>query len=53
MSRFYLNLKTLEGVILSIIFEGIQSKIKETDKNNTFNEITSKIEMDTGAISTK
>lgn len=53
MSYPHLNLRTLEGLILKIILEGIQSIIIEIVRNNRFKKITSKIEIYTGAVSTK
>ena len=45
MSYPHLNLRTLEGLILKIIIEIV--------RNNRFKKITSKIEIYTGAVSTK
>ena len=53
MYCFYEILRTFEGLILSIILEGIQSNINEIVRNNRFKKTTSKIEIYTGAISTK
>lgn len=53
MYCFYEILRTFEGLILSIILEGIQSNINEIVRNNRFKKITSKIEIYTGAVSTK
>jgi len=44
MYCFYEILKTFEGLILSIILEGIQSNINEIVRNNRFKKIISKIE---------
>ena len=53
MLYIYLNLSTLEGLILRIILDGIQSINKEIIRNIRFKKTTSKIEMYTGAESTK
>ena len=45
MLYIYLNLKTLEGLILRIILDGIQSISKEIVKNNRFKKNTSKTEI--------
>ena len=51
--KFYLNLKTLEGLILKIIFEGIQSNNEEIKTKNKFINSTSRPEIETGAVLTK
>ena len=53
MYCFYEILRTFEGLMLSIILEGIQSNINEIVRNNRFKKIISKIEIYTGAVSTK
>ena len=50
---FYFNLRTLEGLILKIIFEGIQSNIEEIKRKNKFINSTSRQEIETGALLTK
>ena len=51
--KFYLNLKTLEGLILKIIFEGIQSNNEVIKIKNKFINSTSRPEIETGALLTK